>query len=157
MLPKIIQELDLEPIIVKAMDAEEGYGWTLNHALNIAEEYRKYLTLCLEFPNDAVVPARDIDDFWHLHILDTQKYQEDCQNIFGYFLHHFPYFGMRGEQDAQNLKTAWEASCQMYQKRFGNIDSTLWVGSARCPNCGRKCKNEIGASYMQEERPRLAA
>ena len=25
-LPKIVQELDLEPIIVKAMDKESGYG-----------------------------------------------------------------------------------------------------------------------------------
>lgn len=72
-----------------------------------------------------------IDDFWHLHILDTQKYAEDCQVIFGYFLHHFPYFGMRGEEDAKNLSDSWEETCNLYQNRFGSL-SELWVSSERC-------------------------
>lgn len=108
MYPNVIKNLDLEPIIVKAIDSEEGYGWSLELAQQIAEQYRKYLTLCLDYANKAIVPAKIIDDFWHLHILDTQKYAEDCQVIFGYFLHHFPYFGMRGEEDAKNLSNSWE-------------------------------------------------
>ena len=47
MFPQTIENLDLEPMMVKAMDKEEGLGWTLEMAKNIAEEYRKYLTLCL--------------------------------------------------------------------------------------------------------------
>ena len=31
------------------------------------------------------------DLFWHLHILDTRQYIEDCKNIFGYYLHHNPF------------------------------------------------------------------
>ena len=152
MIPQVIQDLDLEPLLVKAIDADEGLGWSLDYALQISEEYRKYLTLCLENPNVAIVPARDIDEFWHLHILDTQKYQADCEQIFGYFLHHFPYFGMRGVDDAKNLRNAWALSCEMYQQRFGKINNKLWVGSARCPNCGRRCKNDIA---YNEQRPRL--
>lgn len=154
MFPKVIEQLDLEPIIVKAIDNEEGLGWSLEFATQIAEEYKKYLTLCLDYSNKAIVPAKDIDDFWHLHILDTQKYAEDCQNIFGYFLHHFPYFGMRGEEDAQNLKTAWNETHNLYEKRFGTL-SPLWVGSARCPKCGRK--TDSNHDYAMNERPRLVA
>lgn len=138
------------------MDAEEGLGWTLDHAMRISAEYKKYLTLCLENPEAAVVPARDIDDFWHLHILDTRKYAEDCDKIFGSFLHHFPYFGMRGEEDARNLQKAWAESCNMYQQRFGEMDSELWTASGRCPNCGRKCSDDLSNQYMDEQRPRLA-
>lgn len=126
MFPQTIENLDLEPMMVKAMDKEEGLGWTLEMAKNIAEEYRKYLTLCLEYPDEAIVPSGMVDDFWHLHILDTQKYAEDCQNIFGYFLHHFPYFGMRGQEDADNLREAWQDSCQKYEARFGKLDKTFW-------------------------------
>lgn len=153
MLPVNIANLDLEPIMVKAMDKEEGYGWTLEQVQIIAEEYKKYLALCLENPDLSIVPSGMVDDFWHLHILDTRKYAEDCQHVFGYFLHHFPYFGMRGEEDAKNLSQAWNETCDIYEQRFGKANPEFWQSSARCPNCGRRCKNDS----MSEERPRLSA
>jgi len=152
---KSINQLDLEPIMVKVMDEDEGLGWTLDFTQRVAVEYKRYLTLCLENPNFPVVPSKFVDEFWHFHILDTQKYQIDCENIFGYFLHHFPYFGMRGADDAKNLKQAWEDSCALYERRFGAIDKALWPASQRCPNCGRKCKS--ANLYFSEERPRLKA
>ena len=70
----ILTDLDLEPIFIKAMDAEEGHGWTFDFACRVAQEYRRFLVLCLEHPSEPVVPSSLVDDFWHLHILDTQKY-----------------------------------------------------------------------------------
>jgi hypothetical protein len=32
-----------------------------------------------------------LDDLWHEHILDTQKYKEDCESVFGKFIHHNPH------------------------------------------------------------------
>jgi len=148
-----IEQLDLEPIMVKIMDKEEGLGWSMQFTQQVSEEYKRYLTLCLENPDFPVVPSKFVDEFWHFHILDTQKYQEDCQSIFGYFLHHFPYFGMRNENDAKNLTQAWTESCSLYEKRFRKINKTLWPSSARCPNCGKKCKNVH--PFLNEERPRL--
>jgi hypothetical protein len=153
--PKVAH-LDLEPIMVKAMDSEEGFGWTLEFTQQIVAEYKKYLTLCLENPNLPIVPSSLVDKFWHLHILDTQKYQEDCSRVFGYFLHHFPYFGMRSEQDAKNLQQAWADSCTLYKKRFGELDINLWSSSNRCPNCGVRCRNGY-MNFSSEERPRLVA
>ena len=69
---------------------------------------------------------------------------------------HFPYFGMGGVDDAENLRNAWELSCEMYQQRFGKINNELWVGSARWPNCGKRCRNDIAYGYMNEQRPRLS-
>lgn len=154
LIPQSIEQLDLEPIMVKVMDKEEGYGWSLEFTQRIATEYRRYLTLCLENPHFPMVPSTYVDDFWHLHILDTRKYQEDCELIFGYFLHHFPYFGMRGEEDEKNLKRAWVESCAHYENRFGKIDKELWHSKKRCPYCGVRCKSEH--SYLNEERPRLS-
>jgi len=148
----IMNELDLEPIMVKAMDKEEGFGWSLELTQRVTCEYKKFLILCLENPDFPVVPSSQVDDFWHLHILDTQKYQEDCKKYLGYFLHHFPYFGMRGKQDEANLKTAWEESCSLYKKRFGEQPADLWISSRRCPNCGRRSAN---FTYAMNERPRL--
>lgn len=151
---KQIATLDLEPIIVKALDEEEGPGWKLSQALAIAEEYRRFLQLCVENPDEPIVPAAAVDDFWHLHILDTQKYAEDCQQALGYFLHHFPYFGMRGAEDAENLQLAWQRTLELYEHRFGAADSEIWSGSHRCPNCGRRCRKSDPETFFVE-RPRL--
>ncbi|MCX7069356.1 MAG: hypothetical protein NTW85_16940 [Methylococcales bacterium] len=88
-----------------------------------------------------------------IDILDTQKYQEDCELLFGYFLHHFPYFGMRGKEDEENLKMAWTETRQLYKTRFGELPTDLWLSSKRCPNCGRRADVK---KYSMDERPRLA-
>ncbi len=154
MSEKFLTGLDLEPIMVKVMDEEEGLGWSLDYTKRVAAEYEKYLILCKELPEEALVPSAAVDDFWHFHILDTQKYQEDCQVYFGYFLHHFPYFGMRGKEDESNLKKAWADSCAIYENRFGQLPQDIWQASKRCPNCGRRCNSAI---YAMDQRPRLSS
>jgi hypothetical protein len=152
MTEKFLTGLDLEPIMVKVMDEEEGLGWSLGYTKRVAVEYEKYLILCKELPEEALVPSAAVDDFWHFHILDTQKYQEDCQTYFGYFLHHFPYFGMRGGEDENNLKKAWMDSCSLYENRFGQLPKDIWAVSKRCPNCGRRSNSSV-----YDQRPRLSS
>ncbi len=147
-----INEIDLEPIIVKLVDHEEGLGWTIKHALKVEGEYRRFLVLCKMFPTEPIVPSAPIDDFWHFHILDTRKYEIDCNNFFGYFLHHFPYFGMRGEKDAENLSNAWKNTLKLYTDKFGEPDRLIWQSSKRCPNCGRRCADDA----TSEVRPRIS-
>lgn len=137
----ILQELNLEAIVIKVIDKEEGVGWSFNYALKVCDEYRKFLVLCLQNPNIAIVPSTQIDDFWHFHILDTQKYAQDCEQCFGYFLHHFPYFGMRDKQDERNLKSAWEQTKVLYNSEFSTMPKHLWLKSKRCPNCGKRIEN----------------
>lgn len=112
--------LDLDPIKFKLMDKKEGHGWTREEADRRETEYKRFLALIAKFPEDAIVPDTDVDKFWHAHILDTMKYAEDCQHVFGYFLHHFPYFGMRDDEDATNLADAAANTRRLYQQEFGN-------------------------------------
>lgn len=114
-----IQALDLDPIKLKLMDPEEGQGWSREYADRMEVAYKRYLTLLAKFPEETIAPTKDVDKFWHGHILDTMKYAEDCENVFGYFLHHFPYFGMRGEQDAADLRAASERMHEIYEREFG--------------------------------------
>lgn len=123
----------------------------------VQKEYRKYLVICLKYPNHSAVPSTYIDDFWHLHILDTIKYKFDCDEYLGFFLHHFPYFGMRGEKDEENLSRAWTKTLELYEQEFGSTPKDLWPKSQRCPNCGRRCKStELKESYFNEMRPKLS-
>src|SRR6266853_697515 len=117
-----IQALDLDPIKFKLMDLEEGQGWSREYVDQMAIEYKQFLTLSVKYPEETIAPSKDVDKFWHGHILDTMKYAEDCQNVFGYFLHHFPYFGMRGEEDAANLAEAGRTTQRLYEQEFGKTN-----------------------------------
>jgi len=114
-----IEALDLEPIKFKLMDTEEGQGWSREYTDKMEVAYKRFLTLVVKYPEEAIAPSKDIDNFWHGHILDTMKYAEDCEHVFGYFLHHFPYFGLRGAQDAANLAAASARTKQLYEEEFG--------------------------------------
>jgi hypothetical protein len=80
------------------------------------------------------------------HILDTAAYREDCDEIFGRFLDHFPYFGMRDEQDAQALEHAYADTIDRYRDAFGEPPADSWItvdASSRCKRTAckpQKCR-----------------
>lgn len=119
------QSLNLEPITVKLIDQKDGEGWSLQRAEIAVDEYRKFLFLVGLSMNDPsagpVVPWGGVDKVWHTHILDTAKYQKDCDVLFGQFLHHFPYYGMRGEEDRQNLVQSAKDTLTQVIKHFGEF------------------------------------
>ena len=134
-----ILQLDLKMIKLKLQDKEEGQGWTSEMCESAEVEYKRFLALKRHYPEKDIVPNGVVDRFWHQHILDTMKYAEDCQELFGYFLHHFPYFGMNGKQDAQNLTDAFEETKDLYKKHFG-IDYVGFAKRCKAPKCRTQCK-----------------
>jgi hypothetical protein len=114
-----IQNLDLGPIKVKLMDAEEGQGWSREYVEQMETAYKRFLILLVKYQDQTIAPSKDVDKFWHGHILDTMKYVEDCDHVFGHYLHHFPYFGMRGEADAAELAKAGDTMARLYAAEFG--------------------------------------
>jgi len=129
-----IKALDFSMIKLKLMDAEEGTGWTEAACEAAEEEYRRFLALKRQYPAQELVPRRDVDKFWHQHILDTAKYAEDCFAIFGAFLHHYPYFGMRDEADFASLCEAFAETNRLYELHFGES------GPGDAATCRTKCK-----------------
>lgn len=115
----VINALDLDPIKVKLMHKESGEGWSLERANAVEFEYRRFLTLMKKYPNEQTSPLVGVGAFWHYHILDTMKYAADCEAVFGYFLHHFPYVGMRGEEDEAALARIGQRMKELYEAEFG--------------------------------------
>lgn len=110
---------------------------TAEECAEIEDLYRKFLALNMRYPDRKICPTGPIDMFWHAHILDTRAYESDCQALFGRLLHHFPYFGMRGEQDARDLDEAFAASVELFIRHFG-VDPTrgdMEARSCRVQNC----------------------
>ncbi|HMC16102.1 MAG TPA: hypothetical protein VKI18_10750 [Albitalea sp.] len=114
-----IDALDLSPIKFKATRMEDGYGWSAHYADQMELAYKRYLILHAKHPSMTLAPEQDVDRFWHMHILDTRKYAADCEATFGHFVHHFPYLGLRGEDDAKALQSAFEQMQQLYVEEFG--------------------------------------
>lgn len=114
-----VQQIDLTMILKKIMEpAPEGKGWTIAKARIVEMWYRRYLSLVLKYGKQVkIVPNYLIDAMWHQHILDTAKYQQDCREVFGYFLHHYPYFGLNG--DAKERDEAFEMTNHLYRVEFG--------------------------------------
>jgi hypothetical protein len=60
--------------------------------------------------------------------------------LFGEFLHHYPYFGMRDEAEAQELQDAYADTLDRYRAAFGEPPEGTWISidAARCQR--RACK-----------------
>lgn len=114
-----IAALDLDPIKVKLMHTQSGEGWSREKADAVEFEYRRFLYLMKKYPHDQSAPLFDVDTFWHYHILDTMKYMQDCDAVFGHYLHHFPYVGLRGEEDEALHARAGDRMKELYEETFG--------------------------------------
>jgi putative hemolysin len=122
---KAVMALDLDAIKTKLMHVESGEGWSLARADAVEKEYRRFLCLMKLYPDEDTAPLVDVDTFWHYHILDTMKYASDCERAFGYFLHHYPYVGLRGENDMQFRADSGERMRSLYESTFSEAYPVL--------------------------------
>lgn len=135
-----VATLDLQTIKQKLMHGPSGEGWQGARADAVEVEYRRFLTLMKMFPNDCTAPLVDVDTFWHYHILDTAKYAADCNAVFGYFLHHYPYLGMEADGGEAIRSQAGARLRDIYQATFGQpygVQGAAWCGiAAKAAWCG---------------------
>ena len=84
-----IQNLDLTSVRIKL---NEKLGWSWDQARRVEGDYKRFLyALTHKRPDDLLSPpTQEVDEFWHQHILDTRKYREDCETIFGHYVDHTP-------------------------------------------------------------------
>ncbi|MCD6047379.1 MAG: hypothetical protein K0S08_1026 [Gammaproteobacteria bacterium] len=85
-----IETLDLTYIVKRMSSNPRVSGWTRHEATICSKMYKNYLFLLKKYPGQTIPPSKQIDEFWHEHILHTRQYYSDCLQIFGQYLHHFP-------------------------------------------------------------------
>jgi len=156
-----VQALNLERITRKV---ERKLGWDADRANQAEQQYRRYLALLLLYPEEPIaLPSNDADEIWHGHILDTPAYQEDCEELFGAYLHHVPSYGSAEEK--VKMASAREQTEALYQRHFGNgqqdgtgtdQDEAFWtcLGQEKTTNealCVCGCCICMAASKEKEE------
>ncbi|MDB4020154.1 glycine-rich domain-containing protein-like [Planktomarina temperata] len=134
-----IEKLNLDPIVFSLVAKEDGQKWELDRAKKAEKWYKRFLFLVGTYPEKSIVPNKDIDAFWHNHILDTSKYFEDCDVVFGNYLHHYPYFGVKGDDDRAQLESAHDATNVLYKKHFGEAPTEMLTGAAVCTQSCSQC------------------
>ncbi len=137
-----VVRLNLSKIKFKLLHGDEKSNWT-EELCNIAEEeYKKFLTLILLYPDKKIVPNKLMDAIWHQHILDTKKYAFDCSEIFGHFLHHNPYYGLTSLEEFQVFQNDFENTTKLYAQTFGTDMKNNY--SALCDSDGSNCVSTGG-------------
>ncbi len=123
------QTLDLTPIKYKLMKDKD---WTLERANQVEPQYKAFLFLIGSRVKAEFVPTFDIDEMWHMHILDTRKYMTDCALHFGEYIHHYPYLGMKDAEDRSRAESLFAATCTTVAEAFGinihDLDATSCGG-----------------------------
>ncbi|PHM52891.1 glycine-rich domain-containing protein [Xenorhabdus sp. KK7.4] len=119
-----VKLLDLTWIIKKITQKDPNIAkvWTEEGAKDAMEQYKNFMFLLYKYKgkNIKIVPSIEVDEIWHHHILDTQRYQKDCQNIYGHFMHHSPYFGLRDDNYLKELNKDFMITQELYFKEFGD-------------------------------------
>jgi len=153
-----VDELDLEPVVFKLMHREDGEPvLDLPRADQDAALYRCFWKLCVLYPHTTIVPTRRIDRVWHTHILDTVRYRADCDRVFGRFMDHFPYAGLRGEDDRRAWRADFATTRALFQKHFAvDIDAEAAASVCRNHGDGSECCFGPARPPALHSRPRPA-
>jgi hypothetical protein len=146
-----IEELDFERIKAKLLHKHRG-AVTEDGIARAEAGYRQFLKIIAKYPDAPVVPSEAVDEFWHMHILDTQRYGADCERIFGYMVHHDPYIGIDGPQDEARLADAARSSHALFMREFGTAAEApayciRSAEGATAAYCIRSEENGASAAY----------
>jgi hypothetical protein len=118
-----INNLDLDYIVDDMCSARYPLPrWTVTDAKHCCLLYKRFLILLQKHLPELLVPTREIDEFWHNHILYTKQYTRDCLAVFGHYLHHEP---ASETQDDQHLIDGFLVTKQYYFAEFGESLQTF--------------------------------
>lgn len=152
-LPKLVQSINLENVKHKLQlpKEQEGEGWSLEKCEEAEKEYKRFLTLIKIYPDTVFVPNKLMDEMWHRHILDTAAYRKDCQQVFGVFLDHYPYYGLNGKEDKANLDQDFLRTKVLYALQFGEeMDRealSVRCGSDHACHAETSCACRVSSAY----------
>jgi len=138
------KKLDLTDINFLLSSKEDGINWSSSKAKEMEKWYMRFLYLSYLYPKIMIVPTKEVDIYWHHHIMDTAKYYNDCKILFGKVFHHYPYLGTQGEQDKILLCQLFEQTNRLYEKHFNERPTKSSSNPTACGgvgggSCGGKC------------------
>lgn len=124
--------VELPPLMViterVALLCSQNLAWKPDYARRVASAYRQFLHLKVvvnDYDTTLLVPCIPVNIMWQQHILNTKNYANDCQTLFGRWLHHD--FAGGCVIDNMNNYAKMMATLSGLQAQFGSlVDRQLW-------------------------------
>ena len=109
-----VTAMDLSAVVYQMVTYQ---GWTRTRALAVERRYRRFFYLKSVMPGGMASPTREVDDFWHQHIINTHRYEPDCLRVAGRFLHH-TFMSFDDPAQARELSAVWLNTWTSYEALF---------------------------------------
>ena len=116
--------------------------WTDEKRRQSLARYERWLRLKQSHPRQRMAPTRDIDMFWHLHMLAPVAYHRDCMANFGRILDHDGGFG-KGEGEWEQLRGVFLATGALWEQAYGEPygEDGRWARDLAATNCWHDCQD----------------
>ncbi len=116
--------------------------WTAEQREASALRYRQWLHLKQLQPNSRLAPTRDIDFFWHLHMLAPVAYYRDCMRLFGRLMDHDGGFG-KGDGELPELQQVYVETARLWEVVYGQPYSVdgVWLRDPVMTKCWHDCQS----------------
>ena len=124
---KYIEQIDFSATMNKlaglVMPQPYGYTWDYQSVHRAVCRYRKYLFILVKYRDQykEIPPTFEIDEIWHNHILDTRQYTENCEVLYGEYIHHNPWLFMKDDktQDFEKMFRLSKLMRRLFLDEFG--------------------------------------
>lgn len=116
--------------------------WTQEQRSIALARYVKWLGAKRANPTARLAPTRDIDLFWHLHMLSPVAYFHDCKRLFGRLLDHDGGFG-KDAGELPELKQVFLATAELWESQYQEpyFEDGRWARDAVATDCWHDCQN----------------
>jgi len=104
----------------------------------LIDNYCRFIAMCAHYREPLAI-SRQVDPFWHAHVLHTVDYAAFCDKVAGGMLHHYPV--VRGVIHEKLRKDYLERTIGMYRLAFGEPDSRFFPSDGNAAICW--CSYEI--------------
>ncbi len=110
-------------------------------ACDAATRYSKFLSLCMKYPDAPLCPSKDIDEMWHVHMLNPTHYHKDCIANFGEILDHYGGFGSDSVEQWQELLRLFQRTAELWEREFSEpyTNDDELQGAMKCIKACAKC------------------
>ncbi|MYM22184.1 hypothetical protein GTP46_05960 [Duganella sp. FT135W] len=116
---------------------QKEYGWSDEKTQVIESQYRDFLSLYAVDFYGQFVATKDVDLYWHIHILHTRLYKHHCEIMYSRFLDHDP---VAGNEDLTPYRSAYKQTLAALE-RVGSYPSDIGLSSAIAEPKPAACMN----------------
>ncbi len=117
---------NVEKLVKKDLEAI-GFSPSPAYLANGIFALKQYYAVALLDPLNEQAVSKDLDPFWHSHILFTKEYVEFCDNVFRGYVHHTP-LDNNDKSAVSKVFDLYQYTSDVYKKLFTaeSIDLSWW-------------------------------